>query len=282
MTGIFEAPLGAVWTIKSGQASLLRSVRHGDTSLSVDSAQELGLHLSLNDSYSIERRIDGRINNESPRIGAIALMTPGLSARITIRGDCRGLQLRLPWTQLTSWLEADHDVDPSRVELRPVSLADDAALERLLYVARTAGHDGEEESLRAVAHHLLAHYSVSRRDGVLFETRRGGITQARVRRVAECVDANFRSPLSLSMLASEAGMSPFHFAREFKRTTGLPPHRFVVRRRVQEAIRLLPRRDLTFAETALRSGFANAGHLARQMVRITGVGPAVFRAEILP
>ena len=77
-------------------------------------------------------------------------------------------------------------------------------------------------------------------------------------------------------------MSPFHFAREFARVTGLAPHRYVVRRRLDRAILLLGRRDLTVEDVARRTGFTDASHLARHMCRATGATPRAFRARVLP
>ncbi len=68
----------------------------------------------------------------------------------------------------------------------------------------------------------------------------------------------------------------------FARMSGLPPHRYVVRRRVDRAIPLLACPTLTMADVARRVGFTHASHLARHMPRLAGLTPDTFRAQILP
>ena len=63
----------------------------------------------------------------------------------------------------------------------------------------------------------------------------GGLPGARLRRVTEYIDANLRRVLSLDELSAQVHMSRFHFARLFKRSTGLSPHRFVLQRRIDRA-----------------------------------------------
>ena len=75
-----------------------------------------------------------------------------------------------------------------------------------------------------------------------------------------------------------AGLSPFHFARQFKEATGHPPHDYLVRLRVDRARELILRhgRDWTMATVAAESGFADQSHLARHFKRVLGVTPGVF------
>jgi NAD(P)-dependent dehydrogenase (short-subunit alcohol dehydrogenase family) len=67
----------------------------------------------------------------------------------------------------------------------------------------------------------------------------GGLPGGKLRRVADHIDANLGGALRLGELSGVVHMSPFHFARLSKRTAGVPPHRFVVRRRVDRTIELL-------------------------------------------
>ena len=67
----------------------------------------------------------------------------------------------------------------------------------------------------------------------------GGLPRGKLRRVEDHIDANLGRELRLGQLCGVVHMSPFHFARLFKRTAGVPPHRFVMRRRVDRAVELL-------------------------------------------
>lgn len=165
------------------------------------------------------------------------------------------------------------------IELCPCLHADDPALARLVYAAAIANTDETEAALQRVEFHLLAAYTVR---PSLATSPRGGLPPARLRRVLDLVEAELAGALDMPRLAGVAGMSPFHFAREFARTTGVPPHRHVVRRRVDRAIPLLARPTLTVSEVAHYVGFTHASHLARHMRRLTGLTPEAFRAQVLP
>jgi AraC family transcriptional regulator len=83
--------------------------------------------------------------------------------------------------------------------------------------------------------------------------------------------------VTLGELAAVAGLSPFHFAREFRRSTGLPPHRWLVEARLHRAIELLLRTDTPIAQVALRTGFAGQSHLGRHLKRRHGIAPGQVR-----
>ena len=83
----------------------------------------------------------------------------------------------------------------------------------------------------------------------------------------------------LAETARVAGLSPFHFLRVFRRTTGLTPHAFLVQCRVRRAQGLL-RRGLDPARVAAETGFADQSHLTRQFKRLTGVTPAAYRNSL--
>ena len=103
------------------------------------------------------------------------------------------------------------------------------------------------------------------------------LSSARLRRVFEYVDAHLDEGISLSTLAHESGTSPFHFARLFKRRTGLPPHRFIIQKRIERARSLLSDVDLSINEVAFRCGFSQLSHFTSTFRRAVGVSPSVYR-----
>jgi AraC family transcriptional regulator len=75
-----------------------------------------------------------------------------------------------------------------------------------------------------------------------------------------------------------ARLSPYHFARQFKAATGLPPHQYVILRRVERARQLLQGgTDPSLAEVALRAGFCDRSQFSRHFKRPVGVTPGRFR-----
>jgi AraC-like DNA-binding protein len=81
---------------------------------------------------------------------------------------------------------------------------------------------------------------------------------------------------SLEQLAAAVNLSPFHFARVFRRATGLPPHALLKQRRLEQA-RALLRHGCTPLSVAMQLGFADQSHLTRQFKQAYGVGPAEYR-----
>lgn len=90
------------------------------------------------------------------------------------------------------------------------------------------------------------------------------------------MDDDPAAELALSTLAAAAGLSRYQFLRAFSRLTGLPPHAYLLQRRVQRARRLV-RAGLPLAEAAAASGFADQSHMTRCFVRSLGLTPGAFR-----
>jgi len=94
-------------------------------------------------------------------------------------------------------------------------------------------------------------------------------------------DANRSRPTSWAsshLLAAVARLSPYHFARQFKVATGLPPHQYVIARRVERAQQLLRAgTDLSLAEVAAHAGFSDQSQFSRHFKRLVGVTPRQFR-----
>ncbi len=108
---------------------------------------------------------------------------------------------------------------------------------------------------------------------------RGGLSPARTHRICEYINFNLDQNISLEALAEMAGLSTHHFARAFKQTVGMPPHGYVLQRRIEHAQQMLRNTDLPMSEIALSAGFSDQSHLARHFRRITGMSPSVARWE---
>jgi AraC-like DNA-binding protein len=104
-----------------------------------------------------------------------------------------------------------------------------------------------------------------------------GLPAWRVRRVTEHIEQNLDKPLPLTELAAVVYMSRFHFARLFRRSTGDPPHRFVIRQRIARACEFLARSELTIAEISRRVGFGTPSHFTTVFRRACGVTPRGYR-----
>jgi AraC family transcriptional regulator len=91
------------------------------------------------------------------------------------------------------------------------------------------------------------------------------------------VGDNLSGDLSLAEIAAAFNLSPYHFALAFKRSTGLSPHQYVLRRRIERARELLAGTDLPVGVVARRVGFSSPRHFAQQFRGIVDVAPSAFR-----
>jgi AraC family transcriptional regulator len=131
-----------------------------------------------------------------------------------------------------------------------------------------------ESLANVLAVHLLRHYTSS---GDKLQRFTGGLSAEKLRRVTAFVSENFSNDVRLAELANVAGMSNFHFAREFKRTTGTTPHQYVIKFRVERAKALLAEVEMPLTEVGLNSGFSHQSHFTRLFHRLTGTTPLAYR-----
>jgi AraC-like DNA-binding protein len=105
----------------------------------------------------------------------------------------------------------------------------------------------------------------------------GGLSSGAMRRVREYVEVHLGESIDLSILAGVAGLSMHHFARQFKQSTGVTPHFYLTKKRVERAQQMLIHTDLSLAEVACHVGFFDQGHLARHFRYMLGTTPREFR-----
>lgn len=106
---------------------------------------------------------------------------------------------------------------------------------------------------------------------------RGGLSPALKNRICGFIEEHLGEKISLGALSSMAGLSPNHFARAFQQSVGMPPHQYLLRRRVEHVGQLLRETRLPLSQIALAVGFADQSHLARHFRRLTGVPPSLAR-----
>jgi len=109
--------------------------------------------------------------------------------------------------------------------------------------------------------------------------REAGREQAPVRRALDYMRTRFAADLSLGALAECAALSPFHFARCFRRATGLPPHAYLIQLRLDRARHLLAAGHSP-TDAALAVGFYDQSHLTRHFKRTYGITPGQYAAAL--
>jgi AraC family transcriptional regulator len=128
--------------------------------------------------------------------------------------------------------------------------------------------------------HLLRHHSNVRRSDEL-ELSRVGLVDRRIRRAIELMHAYMNRELPLEEIAAAAFLSPFHFARLFKKLTGASPHAYLATLRVARAQALLAETDLSISEVSERVGYSSSSHFTKAFRQATGLAPRAYRAALV-
>ncbi len=134
------------------------------------------------------------------------------------------------------------------------------------------------EALGIVLTHELVRINsgAARREPV----NRGGLAPWQQKRVAAYIEERVANDIPLATLAELARLSPYHFCRSFKRTFGIPPHRYHAIRRIERAKQLLADRQLSVTTIALDVGFSDTSRFSAAFHRLTGQTPSCYRRNL--
>ena len=217
-----------------------------------------------------------------PPAGAIMLMPAGTPGQVRSSGHKDQLHIFLEPGLVGRVAAEAFDLDPARLTVPPLDglelphlRAAMAAVGAELASGGPGGPLAAESLANLLAVHLIRHVSAPRR---LERGRDGVLPRGRLRAVEEYIEEHLDGCPTLAQLAAVVRLNPYHFARQFKAATGLPPHQYVIARRVERAKQLLHAgTDLSLAEVALRAGFSDQSQFSRHFKRLVGVTPGQFR-----
>lgn len=102
---------------------------------------------------------------------------------------------------------------------------------------------------------------------------------ALLRRVRDRIDREYAQPLDVEALARDAHMSPGHFSRQFKAAYGESPYSYLMTRRIERAMALLRRGELSVTEVCFEVGCSSLGTFSTRFTELVGVPPSVYRDE---
>ena len=265
----------------------LQAVRYRDSVSNEFSAPAISQHaliLITRPPEEMTMRYEGVKRDMPPATGSVAVMPAGSASLWHWRGSKDSLHIYLEPSLIAQVAAASFELDSARVvvppldalvvpELRAAMLAVDAEL-------TTGGIGGPimiESLANVLAIHLIRYLLGPRR---LAGRTDGVLPRRKLHTVVEYIMENLEGNLTLERMASIVHISPYQFARQFKTTTGLPPHQYVITRRVERAQQLLRRkRDLGLGEVALRVGFSDQSQFCFHFKRIAGVTPGQFRTS---
>jgi AraC family transcriptional regulator len=268
----------------------LQAVRYRDLPTNEIHIPALAQHLLVlhtKPALAMNFRCQGVKREIPPPVGSITLIPAGSITECCCQGTRDAFHIHLDRKLLTRIATTMFELDISRSavpphgalvapELRNTMLAVDTEL-------RTGGIGGPliiESLANVLAVQLIRHIFGLHR---LSTQKEGGLSRRTLATIVDYIMANLNCSPTVEQMAALVQLSPDHFARQFKAATGLPPHQFVITRRVELAQRLLrERRGIGLADVAIRAGFSDQSQFSFHFKRIVGVTPGQFRASTKP
>jgi AraC family transcriptional regulator len=230
----------------------------------------------------LDLRYEGVKRHVPPPAGAISLVPAGGPAWLRSSGSKDQLHVFLEPDLVGRVAAEAFDLDPARLTVPPLDGLDlphlraaMGAVDAELTAGAVGGSLASESLANVLAVHLIRHVSAPRRPE---RGRDGALPRGRLRAVVEYIEEHLDAGQSLDEMAAVARLSASHFARQFRAATGLPPHQYVIARRVERAKELLQAgTDLSLAEVAAHAGFSDQSQFTHHFKRIVGVTPGQFR-----
>lgn len=236
----------------------------------------------LNKPVKVEMKLPGRNHRNEIRPNQVSLIPAGalVSARVGHQHEFAMLSIEPRFLA-----RAAHDVGGlDQLELTPTIAVDDPLLSALIIGLDQEAASGcrrgiayAESLASTVAVHLVSKYSTQKPQP---HERTGGLTRRQLAQALDFLHANFVNDVPLVDLASAAGLSPFHFARLFKQSTGVAPHQYLIRVRIERARALLLHSNETITSIATQVGFCDQSHFSTHFKRHYGVTPRAFIQQI--
>jgi len=245
---------------------------------------EICLVVAGNKDGLVRRTEAGFCQEAMPKTGAIWLSPAGVGKEIVITAPIpQTMHLYLP-AALFDRLKDDFNlpVAPAHSIRHAAGIGDDvidqigrSILSEVTVESAASRVYVEAASLTLAARLLQKHCD----SGVCppTESSAHSLDHIRLRRVLDHIAANIEDDITLGDLAGIAGYSPFHFARKFTLATGISPHRYISRIRLENAMAELAAGKLPLAEIALNSQFSSQASFTRAFHRATGMTPKEYQ-----
>ena len=211
--------------------------------------------------------------------GMFHVTGPSAVVHCVLRGPFDVLHLHVPNAFITEL--AGDAIETGTAQLRTgAALTQDPLLERLaraLLAAEDLGASFGRLYADGVSTAIVTRLLGSSRGSASRRAKVAELARWRLKRVVDYVEASLADPVSLADLAAVAGLTRMHFAAQFRSATGLPPHEYLTRRRIERAQEMLLQNDLALVEVALSVGFQTQSHFTTVFKRFVGQSPRAWQ-----
>jgi AraC family transcriptional regulator len=245
---------------------------------------ETGLGLYTAGRHRVRRRQGRRLVEGWSDPGTVNLSPANFHASWEADGSSQAIVVFVRESLLSRVILENWGADPRLIEIVPQFLVRDPVIESIVTQLAVEARNGSpsgllyaESACEFLAFHLIQrHSTLSKAPGKCL----GGLPGHRLRVVKHYIEENLGKPIALHELAGLACVSVRHFERAFRQSLGVPPHRYVLERRVSAARDLLlTYPNLPIEEIARKLGFSSPSHLSAAFSRRMGCSPATFRRQ---
>ncbi|UBM26129.1 AraC family transcriptional regulator [Pseudomonas sp. p1(2021b)] len=210
----------------------------------------------------------------------LCIMPAGHESNWVVNGAVRLAHLYVSEEQFALGCIRLLDREPREMQLQEATFLDDPLQARRFrqLVAMDWDEPGERLLASSLAHEIIDHAVLCQaalRHGLRLK---GGLAPHQRRQLVDYIEAHLEQPITLGELALRCNLSEYHFARMFRASFGLPPHQYLLARRLHRACGLLRLGPLPLGEVALLCGFASASHFSNRFRQALGATPGEYRA----
>jgi AraC family transcriptional regulator len=229
-------------------------------------------------SPKMERDIEGRRERQVRPVGKISISPSDTSQRWA--WDCNmRVTLLFISQRVIEEIAAEAGISKRLVQISTPLVTDDNLIKHT--VAELAAECAVSSKVsrllvgaagRHVAAHLIARYARAEH-----QQRDAGMVEWKLKRALDFIEQNIGQDIGLDELASNSDMTPHYFCRAFRKSVGIPPYRYLVRRRIERSKELLISTDNDITDIALELGFSSHAHFCNTFRNVVDCSPSAYR-----
>ena len=244
-------------------------------------SQQHGVVVHLQPERNSLRRLGDRVEVENVDVGDVAIVPKGVNHWQRIESQAsEAIILTIEPKIITHF--ARETVRPEKVELLPTFTQSDPLIHGIALNLKTLFDSDCYDKLYAESlyntlfFHIIRNYCTVE---LKLDEPNGGLAPYTLKQVMELINDNLAEEVTIEQMAGLADLSLSYFCRQFKLSTGMTPHQYVVQQRIDKAKKLLKDKSISLAGVAADCGFTHQSHLGRLFKQKVGMTPKQYRRE---
>ena len=245
------------------------------------SLQQHGIVVHLKPERNSFRRLEDRVEVENVNVGDVAIVPGGVNHWQRIESEPNeAIILTIEPKIITHF--ARETIQPEKVELLPTFAQSDPLLHGIAHNLKTLLDSDCYDKLYAESlyntlfFHIIRNYCTVE---LKLDASPNGLAPYTLKQVMELINDNLAEEVTIEQMAGLADLSLSYFCRQFKLSTGMTPHQYVVQQRIDKAKKLLKDKSISLAGVAADCGFTHQSHLGRLFKQKVGMTPKQYRRE---